>query len=209
MSESLSGDATMQLPEFDAPPPRPLPLFGDWMARAEERQVREPRAGVLSTVSSAGRPSSRVLLMKSIDERGLLFTTSSTSRKGRELEENPVASLNFYWRELLQQVEVSGRVEMLSPEDADVLFDERPPAARATTIASVQSAQLESMEGLRRHAAELLEDTSLLIRPKSWSAYRLVPDIFEFWYGSPDRLHRRIRYDESKDGTWISKLLQP
>lgn len=207
---TLSGDTTLELPEFDTPPSDPLALLDDWFAAAVTREIREPHAAVLATADAQGRPSSRVLLVKEWDERGLVFTTFTDSRKGRELAEQPWASLTFYWRETLQQITVQGRVEQVSPEASDALFSRRPRAARATTAVSRQSRPLTDEADMRARARAVAESGEPVERPAGWSGYRLLPTAVEFWYGSPDRLHRRLRYDRRASGTpWTHQRLQP
>jgi pyridoxamine 5'-phosphate oxidase len=149
-----------------------------------------------------------VLLLKEADDRGLLFTSSRGSRKGRDLAATPWASATFYWRETLQQITVAGRVDPLGPEESDALFETRPLAARATTAASRQSEPLLDEEELRARAGRLAESGAPVRRPEEWTGYVLWPESVEFWYGSPDRLHRRLRYERDGDG-WRHQRLQP
>lgn len=205
--ETLSGDPTLQLPEFDVPPGEPLPLLERWLAAADERGVREPRALALATADAEGRPSNRIVLLKQASP-AIVFAFSANSRKGRELAANPRAAGTLYWRETLQQVVLEGPVERLSAEESDRLFAERPPAGRAATVASSQGEALEDPDGLRREAAELAGNGGALQRPEDWGGYRLDPDLVEFWHGSPDRLHRRLLYVK-RDGAWTHQRLQP
>jgi pyridoxamine 5'-phosphate oxidase len=202
--ETLSGDPTLQLPEFDAPPGEPLPLLERWLSAADERGVREPRALALATADARGRPSNRIVLLK----QAILFAFGAGSRKGRELAANSRAAGTLYWRETLQQIVFEGPVERLSAEESDRLFAERPPAGRAATVASHQGEALEDPDGLRREAAELARNGGALERPEDWGGYRLDPDLVEFWHGSPDRIHRRLLYVK-RDGAWTHQRLQP
>jgi pyridoxamine 5'-phosphate oxidase len=205
--ETLSGDASLELPEFEAPPEEPLALLDGWLQSADARGVREPRALALATADADGRPSNRIVLLKQATP-AIAFAFSSKSRKGRELAANPRAAGTLYWRETLQQVVFEGPVERMSPEESDRLFAERPPAGQATTVASNQGEALNDPERLRREAAGLVEGDERLQRPEDWGGYRLDPDLVEFWHGSPDRLHRRLLYIKS-DGAWTHKRLQP
>jgi dihydrophenazinedicarboxylate synthase len=212
LANTLSGETSLILPEFDAPPAEPLGLLRSWLDCAVAREVRESHAAVLATADLDGRPSGRVLLVKELDGRGLVFAGFQGSRKGRDLANRPYASLTFYWRETLQQIIVAGVVEILSAGESDQLFDERPLAARATTAVSRQSQPLEDEADLRARAAALIAAGEPVSRPAGWSGYRLVPDTVEFWYGSPDRLHRRLRYELLPgDGVrvWSHARLQP
>lgn len=208
--QSLTGDTTLDLPEFDAPPAEPLALLASWLEEAVRREVREPHAAVLATADAEGRPSTRVLLVKEFDARGLVFTSFTGSRKGTELAARPWASLTFYWRETLQQLTVAGPVEQVGAAESDDLFARRPRAARATTAVSRQSRPLSDESALRGHAKALLATDEDVPRPAEWTGYRLLPTAVEFWYGSPDRLHRRLRYDRPDPGAaWTHERLQP
>jgi dihydrophenazinedicarboxylate synthase len=203
--ETLSGDATLELPEFEAPPEDPLPLLERWLRIADERGVREPRALALATADAGGRPSNRILLVKQLTP-ALVFAGSYDSRKGRDLAVNPRAAGTLYWRETLQQIVVEGPVRRLSEAESDALFAQRPPAGRATTVASNQGEELADPEALRRRGEELGAEE--LRRPPNWGGFRLDPDLIEFWHGSPTRLHRRLLYVKS-DGAWSHRRLQP
>jgi dihydrophenazinedicarboxylate synthase len=204
--ETLSGDPTLELPEFDDPPEDPLPLLERWLRLADERGVREPRALALATADAEGRPSSRILLLKQVTP-ALVFAGSYESRKGRELAANPRAAGTLYWRETLQQVTVEGPVRKLSEAESDAIFGERPPDAQATTLASSQGEPLENPEALRQEANSLTGGKPLH-RPARWGGWRLDPDLVEFWHGSPDRLHRRLLYITGERG-WEHQRLQP
>jgi pyridoxamine 5'-phosphate oxidase len=205
--ETLSGDASLELPEFDTPPEDPLPLLESWLQGADTRGVREPRALALATADGEGRPSNRIVLLKQVAP-AIVFAFSSRSRKGRDLAANPRAAGTLYWRETLQQVVFEGPVERISAEESDRLFAERPPVGRATTVASSQGETLDDPERLRYEAAELAGADEPLRRPEDWGGYRLDPDLIEFWHGSPDRLHRRLLYVK-KDERWEHSRLQP
>jgi pyridoxamine-phosphate oxidase len=205
--ETLSGDPTLVLPEFEAPPEDPLPLLDRWLRLADERGIREPRALALATADGEGRPSVRTLLVKQLSPT-LVFAGGYESRKGRDLAANPRAAGMLYWRETLQQITIEGPVERLSDEESDALFAERPPAGQATTVASKQGEQLTDPAELREAASSLAHDPKALHRPRRWGGYRLDPDLIEFWHGSPDRLHRRLLYVK-RDGRWSHRRLQP
>jgi pyridoxine/pyridoxamine 5'-phosphate oxidase len=155
--ETLSGDPTLDLPEFDDPPADPLPLLDRWLRLADERGVREPRALALATADAEGRPSSRILLLKQVTP-ALVFSGSYESRKGRELAANPRAAGTLYWRETLQQVTVEGPVRRLSEAESDEVFGERPPDAQVITVASEQGRPLEDPGALRQAADALAGD---------------------------------------------------
>ena len=205
--ETLSGDPTLELPEFDSPPAEPLALLERWLAAAETRGVREPRALSLATADADGRPSVRTLLVKHLTPT-LVFAGGYESRKGRDLAANPRAAATLYWRETLQQITIEGPVERLSDEEADRIFGERPVQAQATAVASRQGERLEDPEALRRAADSRSADAGNFERPSRWGGWRLDPDLIEFWHGSPTRLHRRLLYVKGESG-WEHKRLQP
>jgi len=205
--ETLSGDSSLELPEFDLPPADPLLLLEQWLKAADERGVREPRALALATADERGRPSTRIVLLKQIAPM-IVFAFSSASRKGRDLDANPRAAGTLYWRETMQQIVFEGPVERLTEAESDALFAERPPAAQAATAASRQGQALGDTQRLRATAADLAANAGGVERPQDWSGYRLDPDMIEFWHESTDRLHRRLLY--VKQGTvWIHQRLQP
>jgi pyridoxamine-phosphate oxidase len=204
---TLSGDTTLRLAEFDRPPADPIPLLRGWLDAAVAAGVREPCAMTLATADPAGRPSTRVVLLKAATDEGLIFGSHTRSRKGADLAGRPYASATFHWRETVQQIHVAGPVSRLSDAGSDRLFAERPPAARATTAASEQSRPLDNEDTLRRRAADLLAAGAPIPRPADWSGYLLRPATIEFWHGREDRLHRRLRYDRAAAWTW--QRLQP
>ena len=214
MADTLTGDESLILPEFDDPPGAPLPLVREWLDRADARGVLEVRVAALATVgfdADAGHPapSVRMVLIKGLDASGLIFTTYSSSRKGRDIAANPRASVVFYWRETMQQLKVDGVVEQLGDEDSDRLFAERPRSAQATTAVSHQGRPLDSEERLAAEARHLADGDAEIGRPEDWSGYRLRPTGIEFWHGRTDRLHRRLAYVLQPDGQWEATRLQP
>lgn len=208
--QTLSGATDLALPEFDDPPASPWGVLRTWLRTAVERGVREPYAVALATADATGRPSSRILLLKSADEHGFVFAGARDSRKGRHLAEQPWASLSFYWRETLQQITAAGEVEELPGAEADAIFAGRPRDAQVASAVSRQSAPLTDEAGLRDHAKALYEADRPIPRPDNWTAYRLIPRELEFWYGSPTRLHRRLLYTRPDgDTAWTRRRLQP
>jgi dihydrophenazinedicarboxylate synthase len=203
--QTLTGEPPA-LPAFDDPPADPLGLLARWLEDAEARGVREPRALVLATVGTS--VSSRVVLVKSVDSAGLTFTTSHDSRKGREAARDPRASGTLYWRETLQQINVTGRLVRLSDDEADRYFARRPRAAQAVAAVSEQSRPLTDEDALRARVVELRQRDTPIARPASWGGHQLVAQSIEFWAGRADRLHRRLYYERRDEG-WAWRRLQP
>jgi len=211
MSASLSGDDSLHLPEFDAPPTSPFDVAHAWLDGAAARDVSEPMSMTLATAGTDGRVSARTVDVKRLDDRGLVFGSSTLSPKGRQLADNPHAALQVYWRETMQQLRFEGRVVQLSDAESDALFADRSPKSRAATAIADQSAVLEprTLQDLIDDANTLLADTDDAVpRPAGWVAWRLEPEVVEFWQGSRDRMHRRLQYVRA-DGGWDVARLQP
>ncbi|MFO0760901.1 MAG: pyridoxamine 5'-phosphate oxidase [Byssovorax sp.] len=187
----------------------PFTRFREAFARARETEAHDPTAMTLATADAEGRPSARVVLLKEIDDRGLVFYTNRESRKARELEENPRAALVVHWASRVEQVRVEGRVERVSDEESDAYFATRPRGSQIGAWASRQSFPLASRDDLAREVA-LTEARfpGVVPRPPFWGGYRVVPSRFEFWYGREDRLHDRIVYTRVDDG-WAVERLYP
>ncbi|AUH39453.1 phenazine biosynthesis FMN-dependent oxidase PhzG [Streptomyces sp. CMB-StM0423] len=206
--ESLTVENDADFPEYDDPPADPVTLVQRWLDRAVELQVREPKALALATADKRGRPSSRIVLVSAVDDRGVLFTSHATSRKGREIEENNWAAGLLYWRETGQQIKLSGPVEPVALAESDSLWQARAIPLHAMSAASRQSEPLADPAALRAEAARLGADGKALDRPERFYGYRLQPHDIEFWAHRPDRLHLRLRYDRDGDG-WTAVRLQP
>jgi pyridoxamine-phosphate oxidase len=204
---SLTGDATLHLPEFDAPPPDPVALLRAWFDGAEEA-VREPLAATLATSSPETGPSSRTILVKGLEADGtVLVTTSYLSRKAVEMDATRRAALTFHWRETLQQVNVVGSAERVDDATAGSLFDRRPIGARAASAVSAPGHPLDDEAEMAARAAALVAGGEVR-RPATWGGYRITPERIEFWHGRPTRLHRRLSY-RRHEGVWTWTRLQP
>ena len=187
----------------------PLQQFEQWLNEALQAQVPEPNAMTLATVGSDLRPSTRVVLIKGYDARGIVWYTNYDSRKGQELAGNPFAALQFHWVELERVVRIEGQVERVSEAESDAYFHSRPLDSRIGAWASPQSQVIDSRTVLVTQAAKygaqfLLQPP----RPPHWGGYRLVPDRWEFWQGRKSRLHDRLRY-RLDAGQWLRERLAP
>jgi len=186
----------------------PIALFAAYFARAKEDVTHDPTAVALATTTPDGFPSLRMVLLKAIDDRGLVFFTNYDSRKGHELTENPHAAMCFYWPRIEVQVRAEGEVEKLDPGDSDAYFESRPRLSQIGAWASAQSALLPSRELLLAKVAEIESrfDRQTIPRPPNWGGFLLVPRRMEFWQGHPGRLHDRLIYQRSDDGWTTSRL---
>jgi pyridoxamine 5'-phosphate oxidase len=187
----------------------PLRQFQTWLEQAIKAELPEPNAMTLATVGANGRPSTRIVLIKGVDERGLVWYTNYESRKGRELAHNPYAALQFHWVELERVVRIEGRVEFAGAEESDRYYASRPLDSRIGAWASPQSQPIASRAVLVANAAKAAARHGLNPpRPPHWGGYRLVPDRWEFWQGRRSRLHDRLCY-RLDGGVWRRERLAP
>ena len=188
----------------------PLQQFDQWLNEAIKGEVPEPNAMTLATVGSNLRPSTRVVLIKGYDERGIVWYTNYESQKGKELAGNPFAALQFHWVEMERVVRIEGQVEKISPEESDAYFHSRPLDSRLGAWASPQSQVISGRSVLVANAAKFGAQFMLQPpRPPHWGGYRLKPELWQFWQGRKSRLHDRLRYTLQGPGNWLRERLAP
>lgn len=182
-----------------------------WLDEAAKSEINDPTAMALATVDENGMPSVRMVLLKGLDERGLVFYTNLGSRKGRQLAESGKAALLFHWKTLRRQIRVEGRVESVSDEEADAYFASRP---RASQIGAWASKQSQAMEGRFEFEAAIAKYTAKfgaadVPRPDFWSGFRLKPNYFEFWRDRKYRLHERKTFSLTESNGWATSEIYP
>lgn len=187
----------------------PLEQFAQWFDEARASDTPEPNAMTLATVGSDLRPSTRVVLIKDYDARGVVFYTNYDSRKGRELAGNPYAALQFHWVELERVVRIEGVVAKLDAAESDAYYASRPLPSRIGAWASPQSQVISGRDWLEQRAQQCAQELGPNPpRPPHWGGFRLVPDRWEFWQGRRSRLHDRLRY-RLESGAWVRERLAP
>ena len=189
----------------------PIKQFSNWFTAAIEAQIRDVNAMSLATAGADGKPSVRIVLLKGFDQDGFVFFTNYESEKGKQLEENPFATLGFYWIELDRQIRINGRAEKTSREESESYFHSRPLGSQLGAWASRQSEVIDGRRVLDARFAEISEryaDKPVPL-PPHWGGFRMKPERFEFWQGRPNRLHDRFRYTRKTDGRWQIDRLAP
>ena len=188
----------------------PIALFNERFAEAKRVEPHDATAVTLATADLHGRPSARMVLLKGADERGFTFFTNRTSRKGRDLSENPFAALCFHWPALQEQVRVEGSVALVDDGESDAYFASRPRESQIGAWASEQSAPLGSREALIARVREIeARFPGEVPRPPHWGGYRLTPERIELWRAGTARLHDRFLYTRDADGAWTLTRLNP
>lgn len=191
--------------------PNPINQFRRWFEDAKATGLPLPEAMTLATSSSGSIPSARLVLLKQVDEDGFVFYTNYQSRKARDLDANPFASLVFYWPQLDYQVRIEGTVTRTSEAESDEYFQTRPRESQLGAIASPQSEVIAGRNVLEKRFAELEQSYAgkAIPRPEHWGGYRVKPERIEFWKSRPGRLHDRLRYERQSDGSWRCVRLAP
>ncbi|WP_276374866.1 pyridoxamine 5'-phosphate oxidase [Chryseolinea sp. H1M3-3] len=189
----------------------PIEQFGRWFHEAIEAEVLEPNAMNLSTINEDNRPSSRIVLLKGVEEKKFVFYTNYQSTKGKELTRNPACALTFFWPELERQVRIEGTAERVDDERSEKYFQSRPRSSQIGAWTSPQSTIIEARSILEERALQIekrFEGMALLPKPKQWGGFQVDPLVIEFWQGRPSRLHDRIQFAKV-DGVWKVYRLAP
>ena len=189
----------------------PINQFTKWFDEAVKSKVLEPNAMSLATVSNDNRPSCRIVLLKGIEENKFLFYTNYQSHKGKELENNPVCALTFFWPELERQVRIEGIASRVGENQSLEYFQSRPVGAQVSAWASPQSSIIENRTILEERVKQIekrFEGNKVLPRPQQWGGYAVAPHMIEFWQGRENRLHDRLEYVQV-EGSWKILRLAP
>jgi len=188
----------------------PIILFEEWFNLASQKEINDPNAMCLSTISNDA-PHSRMVLLKDFDDNGFVFYTNYESNKGKDIQSNPNVCLNFHWKSLLRQVRIEGQIEKVSSVTSDNYFNSRHYLSRVGAWASNQSSVLESRELLERKIEKIklkYPEGGAFPRPDYWGGFIVKPLKIEFWQDMPHRIHKREVY-ELKNGSWIYYNLYP
>ena len=189
----------------------PFEQFEKWFDDAIVAKIDLPDAMTLATATPSGVPSARMVVLRGFDTKGFCFYTDYGSQKGKEISENPNAALVFYWRELDRQVRSTGIIEKMTSKESDAYFASRPVSSQLAVQTERQSIVVDNREHLTEgfQRAEETYSPDAIPRPPYWGGYRLMPNLFEFWQGCPNRLHDRLCYTLQPDGTWEMTRLSP
>ena len=188
----------------------PIDLFSKWYEEAKKTEVNDPNAMNLATISKDNKPSSRIVLLKSFSVKGFVFYTNTLSKKGKSLDNNKYVALNFYWKSLLKQIRIEGKVALVNENEADEYFNSRPIDTRIGSWASSQSDYLKNRSELLKKVEIIKEKfaNKPINRPHHWTGYLVNPNLIEFWQHKPHRLHDRVEYRRTESG-WEARNLYP
>jgi len=188
----------------------PIILFNKWFKLAEQNEINDPNAMNLATIDKSLKPSSRIVLLKSYDDKGFIFYTNLESKKGNSIKNNPFVAINFYWKSIRRQIRIEGKVSIVENLLAEEYFETRPIGSKVGAWASKQSKILKNRDELKKRV-NFFEKKFLnkkISKPLNWSGYRISPNLYEFWQEMPFRLHDRIEF--KKNGKkWKGKRLYP
>ena len=190
----------------------PFQLFERWFAEAKSKEINDPNALALGTANKDGIPSVRMVLLKGFDQNGFIFYTNLNSQKGKELKENPNASMCFHWKSLLRQIRIVGTLQLVDKKTADDYYNTRAYESRIGAWASQQSKELGSRVELLNSIKEYkkkFNDQNKVPRPPNWSGWNLSPLSIEFWLDGDNRIHERLKYKKDNNGNWNKSLLNP
>tara|TARA_Y100001935_G_scaffold40456_1_gene32558 strand:+ start:98 stop:703 length:606 start_codon:yes stop_codon:yes gene_type:complete len=188
----------------------PLSLFEEWFEEAKKSEINDPNAMNLATISNDGKPSSRIVLLKSYSDQGFVFYTNSKSKKGKSIKNNTNVALNFHWKSLQKQIRIEGTVSLIENDKADEYYNSRPLGSRIGAWASMQSEELDDRSLLINRFKEYEKkfENNNISRPPYWNGYLVNPKLIEFWQDMPFRLHDRVEYIKQLDN-WVSRKLYP
>ena len=189
---------------------KPIELFEEWFDEAKKSEFNDPNAMNLATISSDGKPNSRIVLLKSYDDNGFVFYTNSKSKKGKAIKNNSSVALNFHWKTLQRQIRIEGDVSQISNSEADEYYNSRPLGSKIGAWASLQSEELDDRSTLIKRVEEFKKKFSNndVPRPSYWNGYLVKPNLIEFWQEMSFRLHDRVEFKKEKEN-WVSRKLYP
>ncbi len=189
---------------------KPIELFEEWFEEAKKNEFNDPNAMNLATISSDGKPNSRIVLLKSYDDNGFVFYTNSKSKKGKAIKNNSSVALNFHWKTLQRQIRIEGDVSQISKSEADEYYNSRPLGSKIGAWASLQSEELDDRSTLAKRVKEFEKKFSNndVPRPSYWNGYLVKPNLIEFWQEMSFRLHDRLEFKKEKEN-WVSRKLYP
>ena len=190
----------------------PFKLFEEWFNEAKKSEINDPNALALGTANKEGIPSVRMVLLKGHSEKGFVFYTNLNSQKGKEIKENPNATMCFHWKSLLRQIRIAGKLEQVDDQTADDYYNSRAYDSRIGAWASKQSSTLQTRDELLdaiENYKKKYNDKDNVPRPSHWSGWNLTPSTIEFWLDGDNRIHERLKYSLNKNGSWTKSLLSP
>ena len=190
----------------------PFQLFEKWFVEAKNKEINDHNALALGTSTKDGIPSVRMVLLKGFDKNGFIFYTNLNSQKGKEIKENPNATMCFHWKSLLRQIRIVGKLNQVDDKTADDYYNSRAYESRIGAWASKQSSVLKNRKELLNNLEDFKKkysDKNKVPRPDHWSGWNLEPKSIEFWLDGENRIHERLKYILDKDNIWTKRLLSP